>query len=140
MFESYSYQLQHQCVAKISYMSFYSPSCIKFQQTAQNSMPIHKPCRLCRVPTKNGAYAHFALSGTYETKGGNRKASTLTLLPDGALFLGRNVFWFLPNSQITQPYLLHQKKKEIKISRQCMNKADNHNRTQHDLMLEILAG
>jgi hypothetical protein len=35
---------------KISYVSFYSPSCIKCHQTAQRSMPIHKPCRLCRMP------------------------------------------------------------------------------------------
>jgi hypothetical protein len=27
--------------------------------------------------------------------GGSHGAEVLTLLPDGALFLGRNVFWFL---------------------------------------------
>jgi len=63
------------------------------------------------------------------------------LLPDGALFLGRNVFWFLPKT--TKPLRAIaselRRKKKSRISEHHMDEADDRAQwTQHDLKLQSI--
>jgi hypothetical protein len=49
--------------------------------------------------------------------GGSHGAEVLTLLPDGALFLGRNVFWFLQKTiELLSMITLEGKKDESQSS------------------------